>query len=58
MKVYVVYTQEVGLDYYDLDDGRVFLDRQKAEECCDSYLFGENAEGYDDACIYEYEVVE
>ena len=58
MKIYVVYTQQTGLDYFDLDTARVFLDKKKAKECMDSYLIGPNCEGYDDARIYEYEVNE
>lgn len=58
MKIYVVYTQQTGLDYFDLDTARVFLNRKDAEKCRDSYLIGYNSEGYDDAQIYEYEVNE
>ena len=58
MKVYIVYTQEIGVDYYDLDTARVFTDRKKAEECLNAYLIGPESEGYDDARIYEYEVKE
>ena len=58
MKVYIVYTQQSGLDYFDLDTAMVFLDRKKAEEHRDSYLIGDASIEYDDAQIYEYEVNE
>lgn len=58
MKVYIVYTQEYGLDYFDLNTARVFTDRKKAEECLDAYLIGPESEGYEDARIYEHEVKE
>lgn len=60
MKVYAVYLQYFGCDYYELgeNDVHVFLDRKKAEECCDSYLIGPDSGDFDDAKIIEYEVKE
>ena len=61
MKVYAVFVQYFGSDYYEIDgnEAHVFLDRKKAEECCDSYLIGPDSGGdIDDARIFEYEVEE
>jgi len=60
MKIYMVYLQYVGCDYYELDENEVhvFLDKKKAEECRDSYLIGLDSQDIDDARIFEYEVEE
>ena len=61
MKIYAVFLQYLGCDYYEIDGNEVhvFLDRKKAEECRDSYLIGPDSGGdIGDARICEYEVNE
>lgn len=60
MKVYAVFHEYVGVDGFEMGENevRVFLDREKAEKCLDSYLIGPDSQDIDDARIFEYEVEE
>lgn len=56
MKVYVVYIQYSGLDYYDLANAEVYLNKEDAQAHVDGLMIGDDSIDIDDAYVQEYEV--
>ena len=56
MKIYIIFKQKVGIDYYDLDDAEVYLSKEDAEKRDAELQIGDESIDIESTTIHEYNV--